>query len=435
MAELARELAGDAAREEMEFDIPDELFAQGCVFIIDLFSIRVSSGVLWDRTRENISLRLTSILQRLAPQATQSFTGQSLTRCIVTLPETAPEKGIAICVRAAYELVMSLLGRCEVSDIHVSRAARSANGGLSPRRLQIEELLLIVERLKLSDLIIPKQLASKRPKAEGTEGVAEAAAALEGNKQRNFKVTVGFEPVWDARAEAVCMYRCAPHGLALEGGSDQSLADLGELSRKERASIEFNAFLLGIEQLSKCVERDDRFLLNVPISFETLASPLMRTELSQICHGILPAYRQYLIFTITDVPIGVTASRLSDFVTIMRPFGRVIATASSGVKNFAAYQNIGLSGIAIEMSKLPEDPGRVRSDILHVAQAGRNFKLGALLYGVEDIEIINFANAADVRLFHGPAIGEALLAPRRMSRLERKDVLPEAQNAGDEEWF
>ncbi|HXZ68016.1 MAG TPA: hypothetical protein VEH07_05460, partial [Alphaproteobacteria bacterium] len=70
----------------MEYEIADELYAQGCVFIIDLFSIRVSSGVLWERTRENISQRLSSILSRLAPQATQHLSGPSLTRCIVTLP-------------------------------------------------------------------------------------------------------------------------------------------------------------------------------------------------------------------------------------------------------------------------------------------------------------------------------------------------------------
>jgi len=434
MSGLARELAGDGPQEEMEHEIADELYAQGCVFIIDLFSIRVSSGVLWERTRENISQRLSSILSRLAPQATQHLSGPSLTRCIVTLPEIAPEKGIAVCVRAAYELAIGLLGRCEISDIHVSRAAKSSSGALLPKRLQTEELLSIVERLKLSDLIIPKQLASKRPKAEGVDA-SEAAASMSSSKQRNFKVTVGFEPVWDARAEAVCMYRCAPHGLALEGGGDETISAPGELSRKERAAIEFNTFLLGIEELSKCVERDDRFLLNIPISFETLASPIQRTELSQICHGILPAYRQYIIFTITDVPLGVSGSRLSDFVTLLRPFGRVIATAPSGVKNFSPYQNVGLAGIALEMGKLPGDPTRVKSDILHVAQVGRNFKLGALLYDVVDVDIINFANAADIRLFHGYAIGEALLAPRRMSRLERKDVLPETQNAGDEEWF
>ena len=434
MAELATSRASDA-REESDPEIADELFQQGFVYVIDLFSIRVSSGVLWDRTRDNISLRLSSILSRLAPQATQSLTGPSFTRCIVTLPDTPPEKGIAICVRAAYELAMSLLGRCEIADLHVSRAGRNKNGALVPKRLSTEELLSITERLKLQDLIVPRQLAAKRPKTEA-EGAGDGPSLSgSGAKERNFKVSVGFEPIWDARAEAVSMYRCAPQGLAIEGGAAESLEGLGELSRKERASIEFNTFLLGIEQLSTCVERDERFLLNIPISFETLASPIQRTELSQICHGILPAYRQYLIFTITDVPVGVTASRLSDFVNALRPFGRVIATAVSGVKNFSAYQNIGLSGVALDVGKLPEDPARQRSDILHVAQAGRSFKLGALLYGVTDIEIINFANAADIRLFHGPAIGAALLAPRRMTRLERKQILPQDQNAGDEEWF
>jgi hypothetical protein len=329
---------------------------------------------------------------------------------------------------------MGLLGRCEISDIHVSRASRGPSGNLQPKRLGIDELLSIVERLKLSDLIIPRQLISNRPRAADAETQADAVASLGGNRQRSFKVSVGFEPIWDARAEAVCMYRCTPQGLTLDDGTE-STPNVEELTKKERATIESNAFLLGIEQLSKCVERDDRFLLNVPVSFETLASPILRTEFSQISHGILPAYRQFLIFSLIDVPYGVGTSRLSDLVTLLRPFGRVIATMATGTRNFSAYQNIGLSGVALEMSKLPKDPNRVRSDILHLASAGKNFKLGALLYEIEDIESINFAHAADIRLFHGPAIGKALLAPRRMTRLERKHVLPKTENGGDEEWF
>ena len=180
MTELAHNLTSDPSPQEIEFDIPEELFLQGCVYVIDLFSVRVSSGVLWDRTRENISARLSSILQRLAPQATQSLTGPSLTRCIVTIPDITPDKGIAICVRAAYELAMGLLGRCEISDIHVIRASRGPSGNLLPKRLGIEELLAITERLKLADLIIPRQLISNRPRMADAEAKGDAVASLGG---------------------------------------------------------------------------------------------------------------------------------------------------------------------------------------------------------------------------------------------------------------
>lgn len=78
---------------------------------------------------------------------------------------------------------------------------------------------------------------------------------------------------------------------------------------------------------------------------------------------------------------------------------------------------------------------RRKSDILTLAATARNFKLGATLYNVNDASLIAFAHAADVRLFHGPAIGKPLPEPRRMTHLPLANILPAAKNAGEEEWF
>jgi hypothetical protein len=108
---------------------------------------------------------------------------------------------------------------------------------------------------------------------------------------------------------------------------------------------------------------------------------------------------------------------------------------ASGARDYAPYQNIGLTGIALEMPDGPANPSRVHSDILHLAAASARLKFGAALLGVQDPEVLALAHAADVRLFHGPAIGKALDSPRRMAHRPLSIIVPEAENAGEEEWF
>jgi hypothetical protein len=138
---------------------------------------------------------------------------------------------------------------------------------------------------------------------------------------------------------------------------------------------------------------------------------------------------------LTDVPAGVSAARLAQFVMLMRGFGRVIATVASGNRNFSSYQNIGLSSIALDLSIGSQDMTRLQADILQIAAAGRQLKMGAGLFGVRTGDTTGIAHAADIRLFHGPAIGPALNEPKRMSYKARDAVVPNSENAGEEEWF
>jgi hypothetical protein len=416
-----------------ELGIASELFDSGRVYVIDLFTIRASSGVLWERTQAGVFERLKTILQRLEPSATHQLSGIDRTRCVVTMAELNPEEGAKVCVRTAHELVSGLLGRCDLSDIHVSRADWDPTEGMRLRRLTGERLSAVAQEARLGESGSSRQArlnASPVADPQKTRDISLATAAA----PREISAKYGFEPMWEARSQSVCMYLCAATSIGVAREPGTSLV-LDELSARERITLDIGGLLVGVESLSTGVERGDLFFLNVPISFETLSSPVGRTELSQVCRGVLPAYREFLIFTLTQVPIGVSMARLSDLVMTLRPFGRVIASVASGGRNYAPYQNIGLTGIALELPAAPADPSRVQSDILHLAAAGGRFKLGAALHGIQDSEVLALAHAADVRLFHGPAVGKALDSPKRMTHRPRDVIVPEAQNAGEEDWF
>ena len=107
-------------------------------------------------------------------------------------------------------------------------------------------------------------------------------------------------------------------------------------------------------------------------------------EFAGTCRGLPVAYRQYLIFLLTDVPLGVTQSRLTDLAMIMRPFGRIIATVASGCRNFHAYEGNGFCALALDMARTNGDSERTRADIVHVGAIGRGTQFGAMIMNVED---------------------------------------------------
>ena len=82
--------------------------------------------------------------------------------------DLSPQEGAKVCVRAAYELVCGLLGRCDISDIHVSRADWDPKDGMQPRRLTNEALVAIAEEAQLTELGSARQVRRNYPRPPGS---------------------------------------------------------------------------------------------------------------------------------------------------------------------------------------------------------------------------------------------------------------------------
>ena len=116
-------------------------------YVIDLAAIRVSSGILWDRMQDGIAARLKSALSRVAPSATFRQAGPDMTRCVVSMPPP-DERAAKACTLAAYELVAGLMGRCEFSNLHISRTLIDPVRGPCQERLTIEEITHYLDQSK-----------------------------------------------------------------------------------------------------------------------------------------------------------------------------------------------------------------------------------------------------------------------------------------------
>ncbi len=72
------------------------------------------------------------------------------------------------------------------------------------------------------------------------------------------------------------------------------------------------------------------------------------------------------MFLLTDLPVGVTQSRMTDLAMIMRPFGHVIANVSGSCRNFSAYDGNGFTAFAFDTAKESGGAELTRSRIRRV---------------------------------------------------------------------
>ena len=399
------------------------------VHIIDLAGIRRGCGVVWEKIRDAIRYRL----QQIVRNAGASCAPLDDTRYAVTAHTDDAESALILTAKAAYDHCFGLFGSCDPRDLEIYRAFPAGENNFATSRVPVDKVVSLFQR--------PGQEPAAQPALRQIAGAAQfpssktrAIPELRGSARTGISITHHFEPVWDAHHEAISSYFCAAKEITAAGKPTERVGIL-ELTSKERATLDYSCFLHGIEHMTLAVEKGNYFLLSVAVSFETLSSPSERANLLRACKGLPFAYRRYLMFVLDDVPNGVTQTRLSDLAMALRPFGRVIASAPSGCRDFNAYENIGLHGIALNLSNPPNDRERIRADIVQLAAAGRKMRFGAAVFGLADRETLLLAQAADVRLLHGPVVVAARAAPRRMTHLGRDVITPQTEQAGDEEWF
>ncbi len=132
------------------------------------------------------------------------------------------------------------------------------------------------------------------------------------------------------------------------------------------------------------------------------------------------------MFLLTDLPVGVTQSRMTDLAMIMRPFGHVIAGVSGGCRNFSAYDGNGFTAFAFDPSKETGGADLTRARIRRVGRAGQANRLGP-----DDPERLRSADPGDREMASittsfctGRAVAPPVQVPRRMTRLAAESLVP-----------
>ncbi|HEY1962315.1 MAG TPA: hypothetical protein VGG69_07855 [Rhizomicrobium sp.] len=390
---------------EVRFAASPALLERGSVNVIGFGAIREQAGDRWPKLREGVISRLEGLL-RHALRPTDFFAPLDDTTYLVTMPSADPQDVNIVCLRIAYDLHNSLLGRCDLGQIQVSTARSGGVDLLELHPLTTEQILAMAEKAGIHDF-------AASPYARAAIATKLAAAT---RQEVRVDLAYSYLPVWDSRNEAITTYLCQSRAYrVLESHAEAMPPE--QTTIKERIAIEIAALHAGISELASALRGGQRFLLSLPFSFETIGSPLGRMELTSACRHLLAEHRQYLIFILTGVPPGVAQRRLADLINTMRPFARhVMATVAPGSRAYAAYQGIGLQAIGLEIVQ-PTLDLRLEADIARLALAAKGAKLGTFLYGLSSADMLGLAHETGIRWLSGPAIAAPVTQPQPMVRL------------------
>jgi len=395
-----------ALASELHVAAAPELVLKGCVYVIGLERIRAETEPRWDKVRDSVWNHLENLLrQRLAP--TDFYAALDEQSVLVSLPSHTPSEAYICCLRIAHDLHSVMLGPCAPEELSVWRARYRPDGALTRDTAEIlatPEIHAAIARAPDSDLHHMARM--------GGFGAHQPKIAFHHQ----------FEPVWNARSETVMTWRCIS---VTEPRLDDSLA------RAARARLELSVTLSRIRHVARLLAENfvagHRFLLWLPLPLELISAPLSRTEITAALREIDERLHHFLLLEIEDLPRGMPQSRLSDLVSLLRPFCRgVMAQLPARTANYRAYQGTGLSGIGLSLSSKTVRGAEMLSEIFKLGVAAKNQDIHGYVLDVPDQETLMAARDHGVTLMTSPLVGTIAQAPRPAQRLSAGELIQAA---------
>jgi hypothetical protein len=390
---------------------PSARLAQGggTTTIINLKAIRREAGTRWDKLRDTIYARLEALLRlRLAP--TDFFLPIDEVSYLVSMPKTNAEDAQVCCLRIAYELHSSLLGPCSISQLQIAKAFTVGDDLLEVTPVALHRLIQLAERAGILDLLVAKSRS-------GTSTAFAPCISRTVAQAVTVNPRYQFQPVWDVQKEVIWAYGCEQLSPPPTLTPDTPSVRAGEAMRQSQATL-YRAAV----SLEEHLTRGERFLLNVPISYETLSAPIARMEFISACRQLPCELRPYLVFEISNMPVGVPHSRLIDMVGTLKPFSRgVMAQVPVHAPQQSAYEGSGLIGLGFSLPAVPTAFPAL--DTERLCAVTKRLGISTFLYNVVTPDVLQWAIKSGVHWLSGPIISAPLDEPRPMSRLSKETVL------------
>ncbi len=394
-----------ALNPELRIAASVALLQRGCVNVISLAAIKAEAGPRWAKIGSAVSAHLESLLrQKLG--ASDFFIGLDDATFLVSTPSADAQTSQVLCLRVAHELHVNFLGVCEIGQLRIARAVGIKGDVLEVSDIVGQELLGVALRAGIAcegaDIEWERKNIARLPRK---------AAAIEHCEEM-------FVPLWDAQREAITAYRCV---TSVTPGVGRSAATA------TRAKVELAATLSRIahaaRSLSRCFKEGSRFLAFVPVTYDTLASPIGRMEIAAACRGLSESLRPYLVFEISDLPYGVPQSRLFELVGILRPFCRAVAgLLPARISSFGTYHGAGLQAIGLSMTANGAALTEMDSEVFKLCAAAKRLQVMSFVWDAVTKGAVIRARGQGANFISGPIIGHPVGEPVPIRRLTSEEI-------------
>ncbi len=390
------------ANPVMQIAASAELLQRGCVNLIGLEEIKTEVGPGWEKIKASVWAKLENLLrQKLS--ATDFYTQVDDTSFLVSMPSATPEESRIFCLRVAHELHVSLLGSCDIGKLRLASVTGAREGVFANAPITGPQLVALARTARLDEegaRAAPDQKAVPVTGAGGKGGVCHK-----------------FTPIWDAQREAVTTYRC----VSVE--QDVSEADSASVQAKIDLAATISHIAKAAEVLGKHLEAGERFLMWIPIAFNVLTSPVGRMEITGVCRSLSSDLRPYLIFEMSELPLGVPQSRLSELAGALRPFCRgVAAQLPARIPNYGASLGAGLYAIGLSFSASGLSGTDMDSELFKLSLAAKRQRVKSFVFDVPNHDLLRSLRELGMTYLSSSLVGEALDAPMPVKRLLLQDI-------------
>jgi hypothetical protein len=224
-------------------------------------------------------------------------------------------------------------------------------------------------------------------------------------------LSTGFAPVINLARDNSALYLCGPtrqhKGRTLFG-----LAALAGINRTDRASLDEGLLEYSLGFASAKPDAKSATAVVAPVHYETLAWSRGRQIYQKALRTADVAANPFLLVKIEGIPTGTPAARLTEIISMVRPFvRRVFVELSEWDPNLMRGGHLGVAGF---MSALPDNAslpvaGRAMAHLVQFAAAQQAL---ACITNVSSANHLALARAAGVRFaVRSTAGGVIQLAP------------------------
>lgn len=238
------------------------------------------------------------------------------------------------------------------------------------------------------------------------------------------ETTLVYRPMWDVQLGVLSTYLAVPaqrtaSGELRAGTSEMMTAGDAELTAR------LDAVVVGrvAAELEESVAAGRKFLVGIPVHFDTLAARGSRTEFLAACDAIPLAARRLVIFELLNVPVGVPVGRLQTISSLLKSRARsVIVCVPLQTNDFSSFSEAGVLSVGADVA---QDGGAERTIIAQMQRfvaAAEKAKLHPFIHGLRTTSLTSSAVAAGFRYVDGNSVRSLIDAPQELRRYQPADL-------------
>lgn len=400
--------------------------AAGVVHLLGLDQLQEAIGEKWPLISERVhDLAARMLRKHLSPNDT--WIKYDNANYLIVFSGRDKAAAQLICGKVKAELHELLLGRSETDTITVKTATIDLDGQV------------LVETQRLGDLLEAFAMQASaatactgcdhrgddaEPPCIDTAQTLAQKLGLTGKAELEFM----YRPVWDAYAQVISTYVCEAF-LARPGFSKVRGYDVlyNPENGDDILDLDVRTYSEAIATYNELFKNRFRFVLTIPVHFETLANTKRRREYWQLFR-ITPKYLlPFVAFELVGLPPRVPFGRLSEIVNILRTGCRtIIARTGSELPDLPTYVQGGVKAVGLEVCA-HGDGVKVRQDIERFGSACRKAGIVPYADGVRSPWMLEATEKLAFKYLAGPLIGEAGPFPQHMARCSDKEILMRAR--------